>query len=549
LARLVGAAAAIAIGVAVAPPAVVQAGQVAGAITSLDLVKTNGDTVLTNDTDPYDFARVDIDWAVPNGTQPGDFFTVTLPENLCCGPTAFTLKDPSGVVIANAAVTSGGEGGSDTITFTFTDAVAGRQNVVGTAFYEARWESANDRYDTTEEVTFSVNGQAFYSETVGFSERPGQVDPPPDPYKYGYFAAGTNECTTDNTECLIWVVKSPAGPLSSVTITDDLGPGQTVNTATCGAVTASKLNRQGGWIGFVEPTSVTCTSTRVTVTMPSLPDGESYIIDFRVSVPVPIDPSRAITYTNGASITAPGGRSWDVASSVRSAGAGGDASGDRISITKRDAAGNDADTAAAAASLPSGSTTLQFTITNSGDTILESVVVTDVSVGSGTVTGLTCTFPGGSTGTTWAGPFVPAASFPCTASLTGVTSELHTDTATVTARGNGPVTASNPYNAVRPETPATTSTTTTTTTSTTIPPDTTVASTTTTAADSGAGTTSTTSTTSTTIAAALPPTPSTTPGLSGAPLPATGSESSGLLVAALVLCMGGSGMVLLRRSY
>ena len=124
-----------------------------------------------------------------------------------------------------------------------------------------------------------------------------------------------------------------------------------------------------------------------------------------------------------------------------------------IGIVKKDAAGNDADTAGTKVTLNDGSTGLVFTITNPGNETLTRIVVTDTTTGSGTVSGISCAFPDGSTGTTWDGPFLAGASFVCTAQLTGVTADLHSDTAAVSGVGaysGTSVTGSNPYNAVGP---------------------------------------------------------------------------------------------------
>lgn len=100
-----------------------------------------------------------------------------------------------------------------------------------------------------------------------------------------------------------------------------------------------------------------------------------------------------------------------------------------------------------------GSVGLVVTVTNTGDDAIENITVADVVTGSGTVTGLDCDFlgDGSLTGTTWAGPFLPDASFECTATLDEVTEVLHTDT--ITASGTGvisdlPVTGTSSYYAV-----------------------------------------------------------------------------------------------------
>ncbi|WP_459984044.1 SpaA isopeptide-forming pilin-related protein [Nocardioides sp. AN3] len=109
-----------------------------------------------------------------------------------------------------------------------------------------------------------------------------------------------------------------------------------------------------------------------------------------------------------------------------------------VDIEKADAAGNDADTAADAVTLdPTATTQLKLTVKNNGGEPLKNVKVSDqVTVGSASVTGLTCTFPDGSTGTQWAGPLAVDASFGCTATLSALGSGAqHADDATVDAVG------------------------------------------------------------------------------------------------------------------
>jgi len=152
----------------------------------------------------------------------------------------------------------------------------------------------------------------------------------------------------------------------------------------------------------------------------------------------------------------------------------------KVSIVKKDAAGNDANTDPVnllGKNLDSdgkGSTDLKFTVTNPGTEDLKQVVVTDTTLGSGTVESMACTFPGEKAPTagvydagskkwtvkwdaSWkdADPaaFAAGASFPCTAKLAGVTQTLHTDTSTVEGAGYGSgktVKDENPYNAVPP---------------------------------------------------------------------------------------------------
>ena len=122
-----------------------------------------------------------------------------------------------------------------------------------------------------------------------------------------------------------------------------------------------------------------------------------------------------------------------------------------IAIVKMDAAGHDANTDADAAPLghsPAG-TTLVYRVTNTGDEPLSGTTITDQVLAGGTVTGLACVFPDGTTGTIWRGRFDPGATFGCTSTLSGVTdAQLHHDRASVTAAGvvtGGAVTADDDY--------------------------------------------------------------------------------------------------------
>jgi hypothetical protein len=138
------------------------------------------------------------------------------------------------------------------------------------------------------------------------------------------------------------------------------------------------------------------------------------------------------------------------ASAIRTNPAGSPA----VTITKSDSQGHPADTAATEASLPNGSTGLVFVVANTGAEALVDVTVTDQLVANGTVTDLNCTFPDGTKGTTWAGPFAIGAVFTCTAQLSGVlVGYSHEDIGTVNAEGaasGSRVSDSNAYFAIRP---------------------------------------------------------------------------------------------------
>ena len=149
-----------------------------------------------------------------------------------------------------------------------------------------------------------------------------------------------------------------------------------------------------------------------------------------------------------------------------------------ISVDKKDKAGNAADTADAGPLLARGQTDLVFTVRNSGADPLKGVeVVDETTTDSGTVESMQCTFPGENAPTAgvydakakkwtvkWDASFAAqkpssfaiGASFKCTAHLSGVTGDVHTDDATIAGVGVGSgksVSDENPYNARVPGKP------------------------------------------------------------------------------------------------
>ncbi|MCB1298708.1 MAG: hypothetical protein KDB08_06975, partial [Microthrixaceae bacterium] len=146
-----------------------------------------------------------------------------------------------------------------------------------------------------------------------------------------------------------------------------------------------------------------------------------------------------------------------------------------LSIVKVDEFGNDANDSGSPVVVTGGSVDVEYTITNEGLEPLFGVVVTDtIDAGAAEVTGMQCTFPGdlGSTAgvqdgsgdwsVTWANnadpdaagfvAFAVDASFECVATVTGVTSDLHTNTGAVSGVGltsEEEVDDDDPYNAVR----------------------------------------------------------------------------------------------------
>ncbi|SNU02602.1 Cna protein B-type domain-containing protein [Ruaniaceae bacterium KH17] len=108
-----------------------------------------------------------------------------------------------------------------------------------------------------------------------------------------------------------------------------------------------------------------------------------------------------------------------------------------VDIEKFDENGNDADTKEESIPLSGGAAKLEFKVANLGSEDLVDIKVTDELIeGTGEITGLSCVFPDGTTGTTWNGPFLRGSSFDCAADLSGVEpGTTHVDLAKVEGAG------------------------------------------------------------------------------------------------------------------
>lgn len=439
-------------GIAVSTTAggIVQAATVDGAVLDITVQPTN--------VVPNALVRTTIDWCVPDGTNEGDTFTITMPEQLGDFPPSFDLRDPAGRLVAVATIS----GNPITAVITMTDYVETRSSVCGEAWFESRMSDEGTE-NTTQTLTYVVNGGLTFERDVIVG---GSVVPSRDSSsKRGQFADPADQCRTSTTDCLDWIIASRSGPFDSVEFTDLAADGLTFNCDRV-LVTYWTLNPDGsrnedfrpGQVGATS--TVDCTPTSVSVVTGPLPAG----MIVRVRIPsTPDEPGGpdGDTYTNSATVgqTVGGDLEIDEVSGERNtAVAGGVASGVAIDIEKYDTDGNDADAAADAVVLSDGTADLVFTITNTGDELVNIEVSDVVTTGGATVTGLTCDFSmaaagAPTSGTTWAGPFPAGAQFDCTAQLSGVEAgDPHSNTATVTGESSltgEEVSDDDPYNATR----------------------------------------------------------------------------------------------------
>ncbi|MGO1560761.1 MAG: hypothetical protein ACTHW7_02910 [Actinomycetaceae bacterium] len=110
---------------------------------------------------------------------------------------------------------------------------------------------------------------------------------------------------------------------------------------------------------------------------------------------------------------------------------------DASGLLQNDGYAGDHDEAPGAALRADTPQTINFTVSNDGKEPLIDVTVSDqLTGGAGEISDLVCTFPDGTTGTTWAGPFEIGVQFDCTGTLPALSAgDVHSDTAVVTATG------------------------------------------------------------------------------------------------------------------
>lgn len=419
------------------------AAPVGATVTNLEVTPATGS--------PWRTITTSFDWCVPDGSQPGDTFEVGLPDVLGGWPTTFPLTNTAGTTVATGTVNAGPP---SFLTVTLGQAVAGQSNVCGTVTMQSQARNGSAVAGTSRTVNYNTPGGVLSAPLAFDALTPGNT--PVVARKDGWFTT-EDQCRTDGTDCLNYVINTPLGPdTADWTVVDTPPAGQSID---CSTVSGYWQDAQGNYVRGFNPERLTiasCSATGISYTIHGLLDGLQGVVRFAVSVAP--STSGGVTYQNSATITRDGGTPATVSASLTSNKAIGTAVGTAIVVDKHDVDGNAADTPATQVSLPGGSTGIVITYTNRGLDPLHTVVVRDNTLsGTGLVDGLTCDFSQAAagaptSGVVWDGPWPVGTSFTCTGTLTGVTPEGHYDLATVTAydTAGDVVRGKNGYFATRP---------------------------------------------------------------------------------------------------
>ena len=238
-----------------------RADTIEGAITSITTTATS--------TAQWDRVDLACTWAVPDGSSPGDTFTLQLPPELrWFGSTDFDLKGPDGQPVAHAHANPDGS-----VVFTLTDYVLTHPvGVHGSCHFSTQYIA--ETTDETVHLDFQVGDEVI------------RVD-------VGTVGSCTENCAVDRTEAskvMYWadaeqsvtqsVIRAPAtaSDVSDVTITDAPGPGLALDCATVAATIGKVLDAHGDVTAPRDDARyvpvIACTTQSLTVTWSDVPAGE-----------------------------------------------------------------------------------------------------------------------------------------------------------------------------------------------------------------------------------------------------------------------------------
>ena len=256
------------------------------AITSISTTATH--------VDEGDQVTFTCEWAVPDGSSPGDTFDLTLPEQLkWVGSRTFDLRAPDRSVVATAVVDDSGH-----VIFTLGDYVASHtRDVHGTCTFvtlystEGTGEQVDLEFQTGSEVIRVPVGtdEPCTSNCTGTRDDAGKD-------MWWLDAAQTT------TRSVVWTPATTADS-TTVTITDIPAPGLALDCDTVEPHIGRQLSAQGKLTAPYDddalPATVTCTPDRLVVQWSSAPAGE--YAEVRVNAVV----TRAAqdTYANAAVVS------------------------------------------------------------------------------------------------------------------------------------------------------------------------------------------------------------------------------------------------------
>lgn len=263
-----------------------QADVIPGAITSI--------TTDASRVDEGDEVRFSCTWQVPDGSQPGDTFELTLPTALkWYGAKTFRLVATDGSIVATAAADASGH-----VVFTLADYVASHpRDIHGTCSFVTLYTAAVTGGE--ENLDFHVGDTVI---TVPVDT--GEPCPPNCPGSRD--EAGKDMWWLDAeqtmTRSVIWTPATTADT-TTVTVTDTPRPGLSLICSSVTAHIGPHLGANGKlsepYDDQVLPAEVSCAPDRLVVTWSKVPPGEYAEVRLNANV---ADPDRT-EYSNDAQVS------------------------------------------------------------------------------------------------------------------------------------------------------------------------------------------------------------------------------------------------------
>ena len=245
--------------------------------------------------------KLDFEWAVADGSQAGDTFSLTVPPAFDLATSnAFDLLAPDGTTVVAHAVWSG-----STVTFTLSDYVESHQNVHGDGYLSLKFAQTASPGDvvTGDFATATVSLPATVQVTP--STGTGVITSTSKSGYWNHADQGLNETAS----ALGWFIQIPTGPIVDYVLVDSIGAGSTIDCArgNNGLTVRSTvtLDTSSRPIDFAVVDAaryqVTCTADSFTLTIPTIATGEFWTVNYSSSV---VDQSR-LTFRNSVAAT------WD----------------------------------------------------------------------------------------------------------------------------------------------------------------------------------------------------------------------------------------------
>lgn len=230
--------------------------------------------------------RIDATWRIPDHSQPGDTFTMTLPTKLEAMQTSFELLDPQGAVVATAKL----DKDTGVAVVTIGDYVKEHPvNVHGTLFFDVR---VDDDVKPGDEILIDF-GDAETTIKPGPGEGSADITVT---HKYGWSAGGNRNG---------WSIEIP-GPLTNAVL-EDFPEDQTIiceDTVIDGTTVDGPVVLSGTREGTARPTNfadhvpqpdITCTpgtgdaEATLSVDLDDIPEGTVYRLEYRTTPDAGVD--------------------------------------------------------------------------------------------------------------------------------------------------------------------------------------------------------------------------------------------------------------------